>query len=180
MKKASTVAAVIAPLLGPTAAWAQAHQHYSGLEARSIKALSEQQVADLKAGRGMGLALAAELNGYPGPVHVLELAAPLGLTNAQRDHITQLFEAMRAEAVPLGERLIAAEAALDSKFASRSITEASLRENVQEIGLAQAALRAAHLRYHLATVDVLTPEQVAQYAALRGYTGGKAGPHRQP
>jgi hypothetical protein len=44
---------------------------YAGMQTRPIKALSEQQVADLQAGRGMGLALAAELNGYPGPAHVL-------------------------------------------------------------------------------------------------------------
>jgi hypothetical protein len=38
-----------------------------GMQSRPIKALSDQQVSDLRAGRGMGLALAAELNGYPGP-----------------------------------------------------------------------------------------------------------------
>ena len=50
--------------LAPYASSAQAQQPYAGFELRSIKALSDQQVADLKAGRGMGLALAAELNGY--------------------------------------------------------------------------------------------------------------------
>jgi hypothetical protein len=58
----------------------QARQPYAGLEARSIKTLSDQQIGDLRAGRGMGLALAAELNGYPGPMHVLELADALGLS----------------------------------------------------------------------------------------------------
>jgi hypothetical protein len=62
------------------AALAQSQQPYAGLEARSIKALSQQQIDDLKAGRGMGLALAAELNGYPGPMHVLELADALHLS----------------------------------------------------------------------------------------------------
>jgi hypothetical protein len=33
---------------------------YAGLQARQIKSLSEQQVADLKAGRGMGMALASK------------------------------------------------------------------------------------------------------------------------
>jgi hypothetical protein len=56
---------------------------YSGMETRSVKALSEQ-IADLEAGRWMGLALAAELNGYPGPTHVLELAEALTLTSKQR------------------------------------------------------------------------------------------------
>src|ERR1700716_2245653 len=80
---------------------------YAGYEQRPIKALSDQQVADLRAGRGMGLALAAELNGYPGPVHVLELAAPLELPPERRARTQALFEAMKAETVPLGERLIA-------------------------------------------------------------------------
>ncbi len=39
---------------------------YAGFQDRPIKALSQQQIDDLQAGRGMGLALAAELNGYPG------------------------------------------------------------------------------------------------------------------
>jgi len=43
------------------------HQPYAGMQSRPIKALSEQQIGDLKAGRGMGLALPAELNGYPVP-----------------------------------------------------------------------------------------------------------------
>ncbi len=62
------MAALAIALVGITpAAWAQTHQPYAGLQARPVKALSDQQIADLKAGRGMGLALAAELNGYPGP-----------------------------------------------------------------------------------------------------------------
>ena len=66
---------------------AAAQTPYAGMEARPIKALSEQQVADLKAGRGMGLALVAELNGYPGPSHLLELADQLGLSDAERNAV---------------------------------------------------------------------------------------------
>ena len=65
-------------------ATAGAASPYAGLETREIKALSPEQIEDLRAGRGMGLALAAELNGYPGPVHVIELVAPLALSEAQR------------------------------------------------------------------------------------------------
>lgn len=150
---------------------AQPPQPYAGLETRPIKALSDQQIADLKAGRGMGLALAAELNGYPGPAHVLELAAALELSEAQRAKMQALFEAMRAETVPLGERLIAEEGALDRQFAGRTVTEASLTAAMQAIGATQAALRAAHLKYHLATAAALTPAQIMRYAALRGYSG---------
>jgi hypothetical protein len=134
---------------------AHAQQPYTGLEARPIKALSEQQMADLRAGRGMGLALAAELNGYPGPMHVLELAEPLALSDQQRAKVQELFAAMKAEAVPLGETLIAQEADLDKQF-----------------GATQAALRGAHLKYHLLTLDVLTPAQGARYGELRGYHAG--------
>jgi hypothetical protein len=60
---------------------------YSGLEEWPIKALSDQQIADLRAGRGMGLALPAELNGYPGPIHVLELGDQLRLMPVSRQSI---------------------------------------------------------------------------------------------
>lgn len=164
--------AVFAALVLPGAARAQpGPQPYAGLESRPVKALSEQQIGDLRAGRGMGLALPAELNGYPGPRHVLDLAAGLVLSPEQRARTEALYDAMTAEAIPLGERLIAAEAELDRQFRERTVTPASLGDATGRIGAAQAALRAAHLRYHLAMLDVLTPEQVRRYAALRGYAG---------
>ena len=171
-------AAATALVLSQVAA-AQPQQPYAGLETRPIKALSDQQIVDLRAGRGMGLALAAELNGYPGPLHVLELAAALELSEAQRAKTQALFEAMKAETVSLGERLIAEEAALDRLFAGKTATEASLAAATQAIGATQAALRAAHLKYHLATAATLTPVQVERYAVLRGYAGD-AGPAHQP
>src|SRR5215216_3668738 len=100
---------------------------YAGMQTRSIKALSDQQIADLQAGRGMGLALAAELNGYPGPSHVLELADKLELSADQRSHMQRLFDSMKAEAMPLGARLIEQEAELDKQFASRTVTPDSLK-----------------------------------------------------
>ncbi len=118
----------------------------------------------------MGLALAAELNGYPGPLHVFELSKELSLDKAQRERIEKLFASMKAETIPLGERLIALEAALDHRFASRSITQASLAATTNKIGDVQGSLRAAHLKYHLLTFDILTREQTARYSTLRGYT----------
>jgi Spy/CpxP family protein refolding chaperone len=150
---------------------APAASPYAGLEKRTVKALSEQQVDDLKTGRGMGYALPAELNGYPGPIHVLELAERLALTEAQRTRIHNLVNAMKAETVPIGERLIAQEIALDRQFAGRTVTTASLNEATWAIGATQGMLRATHLRYHLTTVEVLTPEQVRLYNHLRGYSG---------
>jgi hypothetical protein len=150
---------------------------YAGMQTRSIKALSDQLVADLRAGRGMGLALAAELNGYPGPSHLLELADKLSLSDAQRNSARNMFEAMKAETIPIGERLIAQEAALDKLFADRAITPEKLTAATAEIGATQAELRAAHLKYHLSTVAMLEPSQIQQYTALRGYAGGSEEQH---
>ena len=134
------MAALAIALVGTApAAWPQTHQPYAGMQARPVKALSDQQIADLRPGRGMGLALAAELNGYPGPMHVLELASPLGLSDDQRTKVAGLFDAMKREAVPLGERLIAAETALDRQFADRTITASSLGEATRDIASASTA-----------------------------------------
>ena len=150
---------------------AQSRSPYAGLEARTIKALSDQQIADLRAGLGMSLALAAELNGYPGPRHALELAKELGLSDAQRTKIEELFAGMKAESIPIGERLIAREAELDALFARNLVTMDSLFAATQAIGAVQASLRATHLKYHLLTMEVLTPAQAQRYNELRGYAG---------
>jgi Spy/CpxP family protein refolding chaperone len=169
--------AMMAP--GAAAQHAQHLQPYAGLQARPIKALSAEQIADLRAGRGMGFAMAAELNGYPGPRHVIELADALKLTAEQRAATESLFHKMQAETIPIGERLIAQEAELDRRFAEKSIDDAGLIAATQAIGATEAALRAAHLRYHLVTAEVLTPEQILRYAELRGYAadGAAAGEH---
>ena len=153
---------------------AQSPQPYAGMQTRPLKALSGDELADLREGRGMGLALAGELNGYPGPKHVLELASELNLSDAQRARTQELFDAMKAEAVPLGQQLIAAEADLDRQFSGRTITPASLTTASAKIGTTQGTLRATHLKYHLAMMEVLTPEQIRRYGELRGY--GAAAP----
>jgi Spy/CpxP family protein refolding chaperone len=160
---------VVAIVLSFVASVAFAQSPYAGMQTRSIKALSEQQIADLKAGRGMGLALPAELNGYPGPAHVLELSDQLGLSAEQKARIQSLFDSMKAEAVPLGERLLEQEAALDQQFASRSVTPESLKAVTAAIGVTQGELRDTHLKYHLQTAQILTPDQMQRYSALRGY-----------
>jgi Spy/CpxP family protein refolding chaperone len=142
---------------------------YSDMQRRAVKALSDQKIADLRAGRGMGMALAAELNGYPGPLHVLEHAGALQLTDEQRTRAAALIEAMKAETMPIGEEIIAAETELDRLFAAKQITPAALETAVTRIASAEGRLRAAHLRYHLTMKDLLSAEQVARYAELRGY-----------
>ena len=81
---------------------AQCQSPYVGQEYREIKALSTQEISDYISGRGMGLAKAAELNGYPGPAHVLELATQLNLTADQKLKTEAIFRSMQARAIPLG------------------------------------------------------------------------------
>lgn len=136
------MAALLILLAGPGVA--QQHQHghspYAGLQQRGVKALSDQQLGDLRAGRGMGLALAAELNGYPGPLHVLELADRLQLSSDQAQRVRGLYEAMKSEAIAVGEKLIAAELELDRQFAERKITPAVLASLAAQIGERQGEL----------------------------------------
>jgi len=152
-----------------------AQSPYAGMQTRTIKSLSEQQVADLSAGRGMGLALAAELNGYPGPSHVLELAEKLDLSADQRTRVQALFESMKQEALPLGSKLIEQEGELNAQFANHSVTPESLKASTAAIGTTEGAIRETHLKYHLSTEAILTPGQMRRYARLRGY-----GDHTMP
>jgi Spy/CpxP family protein refolding chaperone len=137
-------------------------------------------VQDLLAGRGMGLAKAAELNGYAGPLHVLELADPLRLSAEQKARTQRLFEAMQARARELGQALLERESELDRLFASRRVSRAALESSLAEISRLQGELRRVHLEAHLAQTELLTPEQVAAYVELRGYgaDGGHGGHHR--
>ncbi|MGY4503905.1 hypothetical protein ACVWYH_007862 [Bradyrhizobium sp. GM24.11] len=154
-------------LLVPALAWAQTP--YAGMQSRQIKALSDQQIADLRAGRGMGLALAAELNGYPGPTHVLELADQLGLSPDQRSKVGEMFSKMKADTTPIGNKLIEQESDLDRQFSGRTITAANLETATSAISKTQGELREAHLKYHLLTAAILDQTQLAKYAELRGY-----------
>lgn len=147
---------------------------YSGDEKREIKALSPEEIESYSTGAGMGFAKAAELNHYPGPKHVLELASKIGLDAAQKKEALRIYEAMHTQTVGLGERVVAAERGLDGLFAAARIDEASLARSVREIARLQGEIRLEHLKAHLATRSLLTPAQVAKYDALRGYGSGTA------
>ena len=176
----SVFAGIAALSLSAAFAFAQSHQPYAGWQARPIKALSEQQQADLKAGRGMGLALTAELNGYPGPLHAIELSQQLELDAQQRAAMQRLFEQMKTEAIALGETLMAQEAELDLLFRNRVVTPERLAAATAAIGATQGELRNIHLKYHLSTASLLSEGQMHRYAELRGYSGGKGPEHHRP
>ena len=146
---------------GAAAAASNGASTYAGLEHRSIKALSEQQVDDLRRGRGMGLALAAELNHYPGPVHVLEASGALGLSAEQ----LQRTEALEAE--------------LEARFASGAADASEVEHLVMSIAEAQGRQRYVHLSYHLQMRELLTTQQLVRYDEVRGYSRPADGGHRR-
>jgi Spy/CpxP family protein refolding chaperone len=151
------------------AAGADTESPYVGQETRDIKALSPQEIDDYLHGRGLGYAKAAELNHYPGPRHVLDLADALALTPEQTSQTRAIFEAMQAQAVALGRQLVDKEQALDRQFANGSIDAVSLQALLSDIGGLQAAIRYTHLAAHLEQKALLTTHQVQLYDQLRGY-----------
>lgn len=160
-------------LLAPSPADGQeGHAHtrpYAGLQSRELKALSPDEVAALEDGQGMGFALAAELNGYPGPRHVLELRQELELSPEQEAATRRIFEQMQADATQQGAELIDLEAELDLAFRDRTLDRQSMEELLTRIGQARARLRGTHLGAHLELIGHLTPHQVHLYGELRGY-----------
>lgn len=158
-------------IASPVDGVAQHHGHapYAGMEDREIKSLSAEDIEDLRAGRGWGLALAAELNGVPGPAHLLELRDQIGLTDDQVSAIETIFKAMRREAQAAGERLIGAEAAIEAGFRSGDLSPDRLRALVDAAADIRAELRHIHLSRHLETAPLLTADQIARYKDLRGY-----------
>jgi Spy/CpxP family protein refolding chaperone len=151
---------------------ATAQSPYIGQEVREIKALSRPEIADYLSGKGMGLAKAAEMNGYPGPAHVLELAVQLDLTTEQRTQTEALFRKMQSSAVTLGKEVVEEERALDQLFASRTVNAALLASALARLATLQGQLRQVHLEAHLEQTVLLTPQQVAKYNQLRGYAAG--------
>jgi Spy/CpxP family protein refolding chaperone len=149
---------------------------YVGFETRDVKTLAPERIAGLRAGAGLGYALAAELNGQPGPMHVLEMANRLELTPDQTRATQRVFEAMRKAAVEAGEALIAAEAHLDRMFQMRHATFERVNAQTAVIAAQEARLRAIHLNAHLEMMDILTPAQIESYSRLRGYQA--AGAHQ--
>jgi len=165
-----------------SASYSQSEQRpYAGQQKREIKSLSAEDIQALESGQGMGFAKAAELNQYPGPKHVLELAAELKLSEQQKAETQKVYDRMHAQATRLGASLIAKEGELDQLFANKQIDSDKLRGIVAEIARLQGELRVAHLQAHLEMRRLLSPEQIKKYDELRGYNSGgiehKGHPH---
>ncbi len=143
---------------------------YAGEEKREIKSLSETDIEELKNGKGWGLAKAAELNGLPGPAHLLEMKEEIHLSAKQIRLIEDLYIKMKKDAIPLGLELIELERELNNHFSNRTMTDELLGILLERIAQIQKKLRYVHLSTHLETPNILTPEQIALYNKLRGYS----------
>ncbi|MGB0694951.1 MAG: hypothetical protein ACPGOY_04830 [Rhodospirillaceae bacterium] len=154
-------------------AWSNQDHHghgaYAGFQDRAISSLSDQDIADIEQGRGWGLALPAELNGLPGPVHLLELKEDLGLSPDQIAAFEAIYADMRAEAIAAGAVFLQAERTLSQAFKDKVLSPEDLFDLVAAAAKARADLRYVHLSRHLMTPELLTASQIERYAVLRGY-----------
>ena len=175
MKAKVTIQVLVLILIHTFAFSAADHSHkskYAGEEKREIKSLSVADIEELQNGKGWGLAKAAELNGMPGPVHLLEMKEEIDLSAEQIRTIEDIYKKMKQEAIPLGLELIALERELNNHFANRTITDELLSQILQKIGQVHRQLRYVHLSTHLKTPDILKSEQITIYNKLRGYSSG--------
>jgi hypothetical protein len=151
------------------AARAAAHAAEAAREGTGIPALPEEQIAAYLDGRAMWMASVAELNHYPGPRQVLELAAMLELSAEQQQATVNLFDEIRPQAIRLGKQLVEQEQRLNRIFAWGQASEENIERTVTDIGAIQARLRLTHLLAHIRTRELLTKDQVKRYDELQGY-----------
>lgn len=176
MKQRTLSALLAALVMSPLAVLGQMQHHgggsnspYAGQQHRAITSLSADDQQALGQGEGWGLAKPAELNGVPGPAHLLERSEQIGLSQTQVTQLEQQFRDVKAQAIALGQAYMAAEQALDDYFRGGELDDRTLRQKVDQAEQARANLRFLHLSYHHRTLDVVTPELVQAYNRLRGY-----------
>lgn len=146
---------------------------YTGQEDRIIKSLSSEDIKSLQTGTGDafgGMAKLAELNGYPGPRHVLDLANKLKLTDEQKKNITTIYNDMKKKAIELGQKIVDIERIANEEFVNKSITDTQIKQLILKSAEIYGQLRYTHLNTHLKMLDILTSEQTALYNSLRGYS----------
>jgi hypothetical protein len=145
---------------------------YVGQELRDIKSLSDDDIQSLQNGTGEafgGMAKLAELNGYPGPRHVLDMASELQLTDRQIMEIERIYQNMSNNAKSIGADIIDIEQDMDGAFANKTITEENLKLMLDKSADLYGQLRFVHLSAHLDTIQMLTIEQGQMYNTMRGY-----------
>jgi hypothetical protein len=168
---------VCASLVAPLDAQQTLTSPYREELSSGIRGFTSKEIDDLREGRGMGLAKAAELNGYPGPRHVLDAvdAGQFRVSPEQLQRVRQLFDGMSRESRRLGATILEEEQALEAAFRAASIDATELQGRVARIAILQGELRAVHLKTHLETRALLSDHQIERYNQLRGYGDSGAG-----
>ncbi|HET7873924.1 MAG TPA: Spy/CpxP family protein refolding chaperone [Methylomirabilota bacterium] len=166
MKNAISLAIVVVALTAGGAMAQHGGQQHSLQGQQAAKACIDEFNAVVGEGRGFGLAFVADQNGYPGPMHVLELKDRLKLTADQEAKTSALYAAVRAE-LPKSTRLLEAERKLERLFAERTASESAVRAAAAEVEHARTEVRLVHLLAHVRTRDLLTEEQRRIYHEAR-------------
>lgn len=161
-------------LFALTATWALAqHDHtaspYAHTQSAEFATLTPDEVLELRNGDGMGLARPAELNGFPGPRHLLELKADLDLSREQIARIEAIHAKMKTRAIAKGGAILQAELHLANLFAMGRPTAAETTRMTEHLGIMRGQLQAIHLLAHIESTRELASEQIERYDRLRGY-----------
>ena len=143
-----------------------------------IVGLTADEVAELRAGQGMGQSRVADAQGYPGPRHVLDAAGAgaLVLSSAQAARVREIYQTMASKAQRLGGLVLDAEEDLAHAFRDGGVDTTNIQARVERIAVLRGELRAVHLRAHLETRALLDATQIARYMTLRGYTPDDGSP----
>lgn len=143
---------------------------YVEMADQEIKALPEERIQVLLNGAGGGYALSAELNSYPGPLHVLELSSELMLTKEQEQSTKEIYNQMKEKAQSIGKEMVDLEFQLENAFRSKNLTKVDVENMTNQISILDGKLRSVHLNAHIDMIDVLNDDQIKLYDELRGYT----------
>lgn len=144
--------------------------HAGHVHGGAIRSLPGRDIVALAGGEGGGLAKIADLNGYPGPRHVLDMDAHLNLTTRQREQLRQVMSTMEADAKEVATRYLSALAQLEEDTRQGSLSGDQFLKRYRAVEALRTELGAVHLITHFKTKDLLTPAQVATYYKPQGQT----------
>lgn len=166
--KAKLLSACLAAFLAASAIPGAAQQgQQAGHHGRDHGGKQAREFRNLQQGRGMGMGRAAETNGYPGPMHVLQHAEALELSDGQIERTRELMTRVKSRAPELGKQIVDAEERLEAMFAEDSVNAAKMDALLLQIAELRAHLRSLHLTAHLDQAAVLTEAQLEKYKTLR-------------
>ena len=164
------IPSVLLHMTGLVLAESKPHQPYAGQEQPSVSSLAAADLNALKKGQGWGLANPAELNGYPGPIHVLKLVERLELIKAQISQVRAIYTKTNANARHISKAFVNSEVEPDALFKTGAATPDAIQRALKKSLQFRAELRAAHLNTHNKTVQRLTQHQRHLDSQLRRYS----------